>query len=108
MSECFICRDDQGEFDVVCDCTGGLERAHKACVEQWVDTSGKTRCPACTKPFKVDDKPISWSVKLGLVVVVVLFGVVYTNRELWCWFVEICKFLLIDVLGAFLRVFFGL
>jgi hypothetical protein len=60
---CRVCWDGPEQNSLVspCDCDGSMAKIHKRCLEEWINTTGKTLCEVCHGVFRVDqERERSW------------------------------------------------
>ncbi|KAL6135631.1 hypothetical protein ACLB2K_067858 [Fragaria x ananassa] len=52
--ECRICQteDSIDHMEAPCRCNGTLKFAHRACIQQWINSRFKTTCEICNRPYK--------------------------------------------------------
>ncbi|KAL6136472.1 hypothetical protein ACLB2K_061767 [Fragaria x ananassa] len=52
--ECLICQteDSIDHMEAPCRCNGTLKFAHRACIQQWINSRFKTSCEICNQPYK--------------------------------------------------------
>ncbi|XP_050365656.1 uncharacterized protein LOC126784215 [Argentina anserina] len=49
QEQCRVCQQDKDEalIDLGCHCRGGLEKAHRSCIEIWFQRKGSNICEIC-------------------------------------------------------------